>query len=36
MTLDVADGPLAGGTITVNKLKITVPKVGVKATHFFL
>ncbi|KAJ7938291.1 hypothetical protein B0H13DRAFT_1942270 [Mycena leptocephala] len=26
MTLDVADGPLAGGTITVNKLKITVPK----------
>ncbi|KAJ7938290.1 hypothetical protein B0H13DRAFT_2572062 [Mycena leptocephala] len=26
MTLDVAGGPLAGGTITVNGLKVTVPK----------
>ncbi|KAF8172821.1 hypothetical protein K438DRAFT_1981305 [Mycena galopus ATCC 62051] len=26
MTLNVADGPLAGGTLTVNNLTITVPK----------
>ncbi|KAF7345209.1 hypothetical protein MSAN_01897400 [Mycena sanguinolenta] len=26
MTLNVADGPLAGGTITVNNLTVTVPK----------
>ncbi|KAF7326924.1 hypothetical protein MVEN_02586300 [Mycena venus] len=26
MTLDVADGPLAGGTLTVNNLTVTVPK----------
>jgi hypothetical protein len=36
MTLDVAGGPLAGGTITVNGLKVTVPKVSVEGTRFFV
>jgi hypothetical protein len=34
MTLNGAAGPLAGGTLTVNGFKITIPKVSIPALFF--